>query len=378
MERMILNRPYWLIEAPPSDLLPNNQFGFRKFRFCQDNLTALAASIHLGFLNKQATVAVFVDIKSAFDNVLPQILLQDLRDLDFPPLLLSFISNLISHRTVQFISQGTISEPRTSFKGTPQGSVLSPTLFNLYLRGVNDALHPDTELLQFADDIVIFSSSKDTRSTLQSVELSLQGLEVFLQECGLEISRPKTRLMIFSNKRSTTHMNCSISFQNQHILPSPTVRFLGVLLDPRLSGQAHMSFIIDKGRRTLQIIQALRDSKSVLEAVKSYKNPSNNYLIPLIKSVVEEAESKGIEIYFIWIPSHRGVEGNEKADQLAKRAIRQGIEPNFKVPYSDLCAVIKQNITDSAYHYLESQADIKGSYFFSTFLRGPLNPGITV
>ncbi|KYQ60002.1 hypothetical protein ALC60_00973 [Trachymyrmex zeteki] len=53
-------------------------------------------------------------------------------------------------------------------------------------------------------------------------------------------------------------MNCSISFQNQPILPSPTVRFLGVLLDPRLSGQAHMSFIIDKGRRTLQIIQALR------------------------------------------------------------------------------------------------------------------------
>ncbi|KYQ60012.1 hypothetical protein ALC60_00948 [Trachymyrmex zeteki] len=53
-------------------------------------------------------------------------------------------------------------------------------------------------------------------------------------------------------------MNYSISFQNQRILPSPTVRFLGVLLDPKLLGQAHMSFIIDKSRGTLQIIQTLR------------------------------------------------------------------------------------------------------------------------
>ncbi|XP_018367425.1 PREDICTED: uncharacterized protein LOC108763958 [Trachymyrmex cornetzi] len=513
MERMIINRMYWLIESPTLDtpLLPDNQFGFRKFRSCQDNLTALVAGIHAGFLVKQDTVAVFVDIKSAFDNVLPHVLLQDLCKLDFPPRLLSFISNFISHRSVQFVSQGSISEPRSALKGTPQGSVLSPTLFNLYLRNVNEVLDSDTELLQFADDIVIFSSLKDTEAAINS---------------------------------------------NQLILPSPTVRFLGVLLDPKLSGKPHMSYIINKGKRILQIIQALRgtwrrahphmlltiyramlrasieysalifglkhnnlsralqiiqnqalrlcfgyristplnvifaesgeltlthrfrllalhyflkissvqqhitvdklhqlcdlaefrdltsdstlfytdgskvdhsthvgaavfapqlqwelmlklppyasvfsaeayaiytaitlaidrklpkaiiitDSKSVLEAVKSFRNPTNNYLIPLIRSVLVKAESKGTEINFIWIPSHRGISGNEKADQLAKRAIRQGIERNFKVPYSDLCAVTKQEISDNFYLYLESQADIKGSFYFTNIFKRSAKP----
>lgn len=100
MEKIILNRLYWLIESPLSDLLPNNQFGFRKFRSCQDNLTALIASIHTGFLAKRDTVALFIDIKSAFDNVLPHILLQDLLALDFPPLILAFVSNLLSRRTI--------------------------------------------------------------------------------------------------------------------------------------------------------------------------------------------------------------------------------------------------------------------------------------
>ncbi|XP_018305536.1 uncharacterized protein [Mycetomoellerius zeteki] len=621
---MILNRLYWLIESPLSDLLPNNQFGFRKFRSCQDNLTVLVASIHSGFISKQDTVALFIDIKSAFDNVLPHILIQDLQKLEFPPLTLSFINNLISYHTIQFINQDSISESRASFKGTPQlGSVLSPTLFNLYLRMINDTLHPDTELLQFADDIVIFSSLKDTALAVHSVERSLYGLEDFLRNRGLEISLPKTQLMIFSNKRSPDPMSWSILFQGHLISPSSTVRFLGVLLDSKLTGKAHMFYVINKGKRILQIISAFRgtwwgahphmlltiyramlrasieysaqifgtnndsrlhllqviqnqairlcfgyristplnvvftesveltlpfrfrlltsryfikissvrdhpaviklhflcdlarapsdwttyarisqpllsfsasgritplwtahlpyptidilfplhpslpltsrsllpppllssdlpdsmptinaqplftlfdqelacltaesttfftdgskvdhgtcvgaavfspqlqaelmfklssytsifsaeayaiytvitllvdlhlprvtvitDSKSVLESIRGSHNYTNNYLIPLIKSVLEEAETKGTSIQFIWVPSHRGIEGNERADQLAKRAIRQGIEPNFKVPYSDLSAVIKQQTLDNFYLYLESMADI--------------------
>lgn len=100
---MIFNRFYWLIEFPLSDVLPNNQFGFCKFRSCQDNLTTLVASIHSGFLRKQDTVAIFIDIKSAFD-VLPHIL-QELLLLDIPPLTLAFIwllssFYLISSRTI--------------------------------------------------------------------------------------------------------------------------------------------------------------------------------------------------------------------------------------------------------------------------------------
>ncbi|KYN17866.1 hypothetical protein ALC57_09859 [Trachymyrmex cornetzi] len=110
----------------------------------------------------------------------------------------------------------------------------------------------------------------------------------------------------------------------------------------------------------------------VLESINESSNRTNNYLIPLIKAGLEEVETNGTYIQFIWVPSR--IAGNEKADQLAKRAIRQSIEPNFKVPYSDLCAVIKQRITDNFYRHLEITADIKGIYFFTLIFQKSLKP----
>ncbi|KYQ48389.1 Gag-Pol polyprotein [Trachymyrmex zeteki] len=126
----------------------------------------------------------------------------------------------------------------------------------------------------------------------------------------------------------------------------------------------------------LQIHKAsiVTDSKSVLESISGPCNSSNNYLIPLIKVGLEETKSKGTHIQFIWVPSYKGIAGNEGADRLARRAIRKGIEPNFKVPYSDLCAIIKQQITDSFYQQLESTVDIKGTYYFSHIFQRSAKP----
>ncbi|XP_018366329.1 PREDICTED: uncharacterized protein LOC108763321 [Trachymyrmex cornetzi] len=124
----------------------------------------------------------------------------------------------------------------------------------------------------------------------------------------------------------------------------------------------------------LRKVSIVTDSKSVLDSISGSINRTNNYLIPLIKAGLEEAEANGTRIQFIWVPSHKGITGNEKADQLAKRAIRQGIEPNFKVPYSDMSAVIKQRISDNFYRHLESMAETKGAYFFTHIFRKSSKP----
>ncbi|KYN02389.1 Gag-Pol polyprotein [Cyphomyrmex costatus] len=116
------------------------------------------------------------------------------------------------------------------------------------------------------------------------------------------------------------------------------------------------------------------DSMNVLETLKGFRNSTNNYLIPFIKSSLEEAESKGTAIHFIWVPSHSGITGNEKADQLAKRAISKGIELNFKVPYSDLCVVTNSKITEDFYQHLATLADFKGSYYFENIFNRAAKP----
>lgn len=257
---MILNRVYWLAEFsstmfPP--LFPDNQFGFGKFRSSLDNLIILTTSIHTGFMRGQAMVAIFIDISSAFNNVLPHILIRDLMELGFPPLFINFINNPISFRVVQFVFQGYLSDPLTSRKGTPQGSILSLTLFNIYLRGINDVLDSHTSLLQFADDIVICSSSSCTLDALHSVENSFRNIDLYLSSRGLEISPRKTQMMI-SRKEGNPPAIYFIKTADYIIIPSASVRFLGVLLDPKLTGKNHMEHLIIKGGKTLQIITALR------------------------------------------------------------------------------------------------------------------------
>lgn len=132
---------------------------------------------------------------------MPDILTGDLVNLSFPPRFVKFINNLIASRNIQFVIQGDLSPPYTSRKGTPQGSVLSLTLFNIYLRDINSSLASNSLLLQFADDIVIFASDSHLGVALISVERSLNNLHFFLTDRSLEISPDKTRMMIFSKKK---------------------------------------------------------------------------------------------------------------------------------------------------------------------------------
>ncbi|XP_011689991.1 PREDICTED: ribonuclease H1-like [Wasmannia auropunctata] len=78
------------------------------------------------------------------------------------------------------------------------------------------------------------------------------------------------------------------------------------------------------------------DSKSTLQAIQNTSSYKNNYIIPLIKASLEAAQDDGICVQFIWVPSHKGILGNERADELAKRAIRIGRTTSFTIPLSDL------------------------------------------
>jgi len=143
-------------------ILPELQAGFRSFRSCTDNLMILTNRIHLAFMNKLPLITVFLDMVGAFDNVILSILVQDLRAMGFPARISKFVENLLSERLIQFVRNGELSEPRIVHKGTPQGSILSPLLFNIYLREISSRLHPDTSILQYADDIILFSFGTPT------------------------------------------------------------------------------------------------------------------------------------------------------------------------------------------------------------------------
>jgi len=147
-------RMQWVVET--RFLLPNFQSRFRNFRSCTDNLIMLTNRINSAFLNKAPTLAVFLDIAGAFDNVIPQILIQDLRRAGFPICFCKFIQNLLFERSIFAARNGDLLGPLIIHKGIPQGSILSPLLFNFYLRNIGNCLHKDTQILQYADYCFVF------------------------------------------------------------------------------------------------------------------------------------------------------------------------------------------------------------------------------
>ncbi|XP_070169673.1 uncharacterized protein [Polyergus mexicanus] len=286
-EKLIHSRLEWWMEK--NKILPSRQFGFRKRKSCHDNLGALLTDIYTGFALNQPTVCLFLDIVGAFDNVVPNILIEDLIELGLPSKLCQFIYNLIHVRKLQFVINGEITNTLISYRGVPQGSILSPLLFNIYISKCQSILNNKCEILQFADDIAIFARSSNIDRSLQTLEQAANKLAAHLVSKDLAISPTKSALMVFSRRRKSP-LFYSINLQDSVITSSTSHKFLGIILDPKLHGNLHIEFLSKKCTKLLNILKSLRgvwwgaNPVLLLNIYKALIRGSIEYSFPYIRS----------------------------------------------------------------------------------------------
>jgi len=139
----------------------------------------------------------------------------------------------------------------------PQGSILSPLLFNIYLKNVGSHIHSDSHILQYADDIVLFSSNEDISSARNFLSLSLESISQFLASLGLSLSPNKSKSIIFSRNQKFKDPFVPFTIDGTQILVVEQVKFLGVILDWKLNGTVHLKFLFDKGFRVANIVTSL-------------------------------------------------------------------------------------------------------------------------
>ena len=257
MERLIYNRLSWYVEH--NHILSPAQFGFRKRRSCVDNLAILLSEVFSGFTSGEVVAGLFLDLKGAFPSVIPQILTEDLKEIGFPQQMAKFIYNATSCKNVYYKINGELVGPRRSTVGLPQGCILSPINCTIYTRKIHLLIPGNCSILEFADDIAILCRSANPAVCIKSLQQCLNILADSLGQRGLELCPEKPKLVLFIRQNlDTSDPSLTLSLNNVIISPSIHVRFLGIILDVRLSFQFHFLYLCDKIRKILNIFKVLR------------------------------------------------------------------------------------------------------------------------
>lgn len=200
-EILVKNRLQWFCEN--RCIFSNSQSGFRKGRSCNDNLINLAMYIETGFQKGKDTLAAFLDVQGAFDNVNSTILIEKLKQIGVSESILSFIQHLKFQRKIY--SEYNRSQPCYSCKGVPQGGVLSSLLYLIYVVGITLEVSKFVKISQFADDIAVYINVKLFK---KAKNLSRKAVDIIctnLRSIGLHLSLVKTKLVHFNNKGILHH-----------------------------------------------------------------------------------------------------------------------------------------------------------------------------
>ena len=181
-------------------MICGNQDGFRKNYSTYDHLVRLESFIRNVFIKKEHSVAICFDLEKAYHTTWRYGIMKDLHDIGLRGHLPNFISNLLSDRSFNVRIGSTISDTFEQELGVPQGSILSPTLFNIKINNIVKCVN-DSDSSLCVDDFGIFYKSKNMENVEFRLQRCLNKVETWATENGFKFSKTKTQCVHFCQLR---------------------------------------------------------------------------------------------------------------------------------------------------------------------------------
>lgn len=252
-EKMFHTRLDYWIESNKNN--STTQFGFRKGFGTLDCLSILCTDIELCFAKKSMCLAVFLDVASAYDDVCIDILCDILHTLKFPRIVVKIVQLLFYTKNVYIFHNNIQSDLRVSFKGLAQGSTLSPLLYNVYTRNLESTITPNMNIIQYADDVVLYTTNTNHHILQANMQVSLNNICIEYKRLGLEIATNKSKFIVFSRKYKLPAFNLKIN--NIELNRTFSFRYLGITFDSKCLWKDHVEAISKKCVKRINFIRSV-------------------------------------------------------------------------------------------------------------------------
>ena len=295
LERLMYNRMISFINK--HKLLYKFQFGFREGHSTNLAMIYLVDKISNAIESGDFVLGLFLDFTKAFDTVNHAILLKKLEFYGFRGIALQWFESYLSGREQYVDYQGVSSSKNLLTCGVPQGSILGPLLFLLYINDLSNVSSILFSML-FADDSNMFLCGKDVNELIRSLNTEIDKILAWLQINKLTLNIKKTHFMLFRKSRVKVSITENVYIRNEIISMVEETKFLGVYIDSFLTWRRHIKYIRGKISRGIGIIckarKYLRESTLLTlyycfiypylhYCIEVWGNTYDSYLDPLLK-----------------------------------------------------------------------------------------------
>lgn len=235
-ERIILTRLRQPLQT--NDIIRPDQYAFQTHLSAELQLLRVTEFLAYNMNRAYYTAAIFLDVEKAYDKVWKAKLLTKLHNLGvIPTYITKLIDSFLTNRRFFVRLENQRSGTYSLDEGIPQGSVLSPTLFILY---VNDLpTIPRILTAQFADDTVLMAYSRRMNAAVIRLQRQVTLIEKWARDNLIKINADKTQAVMFTRRRPD--LRDRIRIHNVNIPWSTQVRYLGVILDNKLTFKPHIT-----------------------------------------------------------------------------------------------------------------------------------------
>ena len=257
------------------NLLYKYQFGFRNNHSTSMALITLIDNIMSSIDKGNMVLGVFLDFKKAFDTVNHSILLQKLHRYGIRGIAYKWIENYLSNRLQYVEFDGSESKKSLVKCGVPQGSILGPLLFLIYINDittVSDCLLP----IIFADDTNVFLNGKNLNEMIHKMNAELRKLVKWLNANKLSLNIGKTQYMIFRSKNKKVQSHDDVLINGTVVDQVNNTKFLGVHIDSCFTWERHILSVRTKTAKGIGIINKARS----MLGIKTLKTLYYSFVYP--------------------------------------------------------------------------------------------------